>query len=317
MRILRQQICPATASALPRLMDRLSALEAFVAVAETGSFTRAAAQRRLSTPMMTLHVARLEEHLGARLFNRTTRRVDLTEEGLRLLPHAREVIAAYGAAEGALLPGRGLVGRVRIDAPASIGHRRIVPLLAELQAAYPAIAIDLSLGDRGTVFRIDGFDIILRVGEAPLSGWITKPLGETRQLCIAAPAYLARHGTPARPEDVHAHRCLLYASVEAPGGSPWLFARNGRPIRLRPPPAHTFNDGAAILAAARAGLGIAQHLETIARDDLLAGALVPVLLDHVAPAITVSLMSARERHGLPHVRAIMDYLIERVDWQLD
>lgn len=297
---------------MARTMDRMTAMEAFVAVAEAGSFTRAAARLGISVPMTTLHVARLEEHLKVRLFNRTTRRVDLTDEGHRLLEPARDLLGRFSAAERAVRPGGGLSGVVRVDAPASIGHATILPRLPELHALHPEIVVELTLGDRGTTFRLDGFDIVMRVGEPPLSGWITHPLGETRQLCMAAPAYLAVHGVPAEPEDVAAHQCLLYASVEVPGGRPFLFERDGRHVRLRPRPAFTFNDGAAILAAARSGLGIAQQLERVARDDLRTGRLVPLLEEWVSP-VGVSLMAARDRHALPHVRAVMEFLAVPLD----
>lgn len=296
-------------------MDRLTSMEVFVAVAETGSFTRAAARMRISVPMTTLHISRLEERLGVRLFNRTTRRVDLTQEGSRLIEPARELIAGYAAAERSVRPGGGPQGRVRVDAPASIGHACILPRLAEFHAAFPDIVIDLTLGDRGTVFRVDGFDIVMRVGEPPLSGWVTHHLGETRQLCLASPAYLAQQGTPQTPDELTGHRCLLYASVEAPGGSPWLFQHEGKPLRVRPAPAFTFNDGAALLSAARDGLGIAQQLEMVAHDDTRSGRLVPLLLPWAAP-VSATLMGAKERLALPHVGAVMEFLCARVDWQL-
>jgi LysR family transcriptional regulator, regulator for bpeEF and oprC len=296
-------------------MDRLTAMEAFVAVAEMGSFTGAAARMRMSAAMMTLHVARLEERLGVRLFNRTTRRVDLTEDGRQLLEHARAALHAYAAAEKALKPGSGVSGRVRIDAPASIGHAFIVPALARFHELHPDIVIDLSLGDRGTVFRADGFDILLRVGEVPLSDWTTIALGQTRMIFLAAPAYLKRKGAPSVPEDLNDHGCVLYASVEAPGGNPWSFVREGRKSRIRPPATFTFNDGAAIMAAARAGLGIAQNLEMLARDDLQSGALVPVLQDWT-PSLSVVLTSAKDRYALPYVRAAADFLADEIDWRL-
>lgn len=297
-------------------MDRLTAMEAFVAVAELGSFTRAAARMRMSAAMMTLHIARLEERLGVRLFNRTTRRVDLTEDGRNLLDRARAALHAFALAENALKPGSGLTGRVRIDAPASVGHAFVVPALEAFHRLHPDIVIDLSLGDRGTVFRADGFDILLRVGEAPLSGWITVPLGKTRLVCLAAPDYLERQGTPATPEELNDHRCILYASVEAPGGSPWDFLQNGKRLRIRPPAAFTFNDGAAIMAMTRAGLGIAQNLEMLAHGELQSGQLQPVLEAWTAQALPVSLMSAQDRYALPYVRAAMDFLAERIDWRL-
>ena len=291
-------------------------MEAFVAVAEAASFTRAAARMGISVPMVTLHIARLEEHLGVRLFNRTTRRVDLTDEGHRLLEPAREMLDSFAVAERAVRSGGGVAGVVRVDAPASIGHAVIVPRLAELHKAFPDIVVELTLGDRGTIFRVDGFDIVMRVGVAPLSGWVTHSLGQTRQLCLASPEYLARHGIPREPEDVAQHQCILYASVEAPGGRPWVFVRGSKQVRLRPRAAFTFNDGAAILSAARDGLGLGNHLEMIAREDIRAGRLVP-LLEEWATTASVTLMSARERHALPHVRAVMEFLATRLDWRVD
>jgi len=296
-------------------MDRLTAMEVFVAVAETGSFTRAAARMRMSVPMATLHVSRLEERLGIRLFHRTTRRVDLTQEGSRMLEPARELIAGYAAAERAVRPGGGLAGRVRVDAPASVGRACILPRLAEFHAAFPDIVMDLTLGDRGTVFRVDGFDIVMRIGEPPLSGWATVHLGETRQLCTASPSYLAQHRTPETPDDLAGHSCLLYASVEAPGGSPWLFQHDGKPLRVRPTPAFTFNDGAALLSAALDGIGIAQQLEMVAHDALCSGSLVPLLAPWTA-TVSVTLMGSKERLALPHVAAVMEFLSTRIDWQL-
>lgn len=298
-------------------MDRLTTMEAFIAVAEEGSFTRAAARMRLSPAMMTLHINRLEEHLGVRLFNRTTRRVDLTEDGRQLLDHARAALDAYTAVARALHPGRGLTGRVRLDAPASVGHGFIVPALGEFQRLYPDIVLDLTLGDRGTFFRIDGFDIVLRIGEMPPSGWQSVALGKTHLVCLASPAYAERHGLPSVPDEINGHRCILYSSVESPGGNPWSFRVDGRPLHLRPPVALSFNDGAAIMAAARAGLGIAQNLEMLARRDLAVGTLLPVLPNLASAPMPVVLMGAKDRLALPHVRAVLDFLVERIAWDLN
>ncbi|GLS98626.1 LysR family transcriptional regulator [Sphingobium jiangsuense] len=298
-------------------MDRMTALEVFVAVAETGSFTRAAVRMRISTAMATLHIRRLEEHMGVGLFNRTTRRVDLTEDGRQFLDHARGVLDAFATAERAMRPGAGLSGRVRLDAPASMGHAFIVPALADFHRLHPNITLDLSLGDRGTFFRIDGFDIVLRAGEVPASGWRTIPLGMTRLIFLAAPAYIERHGLPADPDGLKHHRCILYASTETPGGNPWTLIHHGRRMKLRPPAAFTFNDGAAIMTATRAGLGIAQNLEMLARDDLQSGRLVQVMPEFGVAELAVVLMSAQERMALPHVRAVLDFLSSRIDWALD
>lgn len=298
-------------------MDRLTSLEAFVLIVETGTFTRAAARMQLSPAMVTAHIAKLEDRLGVRLLHRTTRRVDLTEEGRQFLDHARVVLDAMSTAENAVRPGSGrLVGRVHIDAPASVGHAYIVPALKALRRQHPDIVIDLSLGDRGTVFRVDGYDILLRVGEAPFTSWHSHPLGSTRLLCFASPDYLAAYGVPQSPEELNHHRCILYASGEAAGGSPWAFAQEGRQFRIRPPASFTFNDGAAITAAARAGLGIAQNMEMLARVPISQGQLALVLEAWTAAPVPVLLMCAKDRHRLPHVKAVMDYLAEQVDWGL-
>ena len=298
-------------------MDRLTAMEAFVAVAETGSFTRAARHMRISTPMVTLHVRRLEEHLGATLFNWTTRRVDLTEDGRQLLAYARTALDAFAHAETALRQENGLTGRVRLDLPASIGQTFVVPALTEFHRMFPNITLDLSLGDRGTFFRTDGFDLVIRAGNVSTTGWRAVPLGTTRLICLASPDYIERHGRPMSPEDLNHHRCILYASVEAPGGDPWRFMHKGQKVRVRLRPAFTFNDGTAIMAATRAGLGISCNLEMLVRGDLRAGALVPILPEYNEAPLSVVLMSAQERSSLPHVRAVRDFLIQHIDWQID
>lgn len=298
-------------------MDRLTAMEAFVAVAEAGSFTRAGLKMRLSTPMVTHHIQRLEEHLAVRLFNRSTRRVDLTQEGRQFLSYARATLDAYAAAERALMPGAGIAGRVRLDAPASMGHAFILPALPNFHRAHPDITLDLSLGDRGTFFRVDGFDLVLRAGDPPLTGWEAHCLGSTQLVCVASPEYVERHGLPSAPDDLETHRCILYASVEEPGGNPWTMTAKGRKLRVRPRTAFTFNDGAAILAAARAGLGVAQTLEMLAREDISAGKLVQILPEFTQTRLSVVLMGAPDRIALPHVKAALTFLVDHVTWSLD
>lgn len=298
-------------------MDRLAAMEAFVAVAEAGSFTRAALRLRISTPMVTLHVRRLEDNLGARLFNRSTRRVDLTAEGRHYLAYVRAALDAVATADMALRPGAGVAGRVRLDAPASMGQAFIVPALAEFQRLHPQIVLDLTLGDRGTFFRVDGFDLVIRAGDVPPTGWQTVTLGTTRLICLASPDYIAQHGHPADADDLARHRAILYASVEAPGGNPLRLLQGGRMVRVRSPAAFTFNDGAAILSAVLAGLGVGQTLEMLAREHVKAGRLVPLLPEANCPRLPVVLMGAPDRIALPHVQAALSFLTDRIAWSLD
>lgn len=298
-------------------MDRLTSIEAFLAVVDTHSFTQAAARLRLSPAMISTHIARLEESVGVRLFNRTTRRVDITEHGRQFLPHAREIMHAFASAENSFREQAGLSGRVRLDAPASLGHAFVVPALKAFCQMHPNIIIDLSLGDRGTIFRADGFDILLRVGEAPLPGFVCEPLGVTRLICVASSDYLENHGEPETPEDLNDHRCILYASVEAPGGSPWQFRKGGKNVKVRPPVRLTSNDGAAITRAAVDGLGPCHNLEMLIREELARGELVPILKKYDGAPMPVVLMSANDRYALPYVRVVMDFLQNAIDWKLD
>ena len=298
-------------------MDRFRELEVFVAIVDLGSFAKAAKRLRLSPAMVTTHLNRLEERLDVRLLNRTTRRLDLTEQGRLFIEDARRLLDDLSAAENGLRRGeRRPAGRVRIDAPASLGTLHLVPALSQFKAAFPEIVIELTLGDRGTIYRADGFDILLRVGAAPPTDYLTRSLGETRFILVAAPAYLARRGTPRAPQDLLHHDCILYASVESPGGDPWRFRESGEMLRIRPPAAYTFNDGRAISEAAIAGNGIAQTLEMLVRAPVAEGRLVSLLENWTTATAPVVVASAPDRYRLPAVRAVMDFMAERIDWGL-
>ena len=298
-------------------MDRLTSLEAFVAVVDLGSFTKAATRLRLSPSMVTAHVSRLEERLGVKLLNRTTRRLDLTQQGRSFLDSARQILDSVAAAESAVRRGDNRpVGRVRIDAPALMGALYVAPALAQLKASFPDIVLDLTLGDRGTVFRTDGFDILIRVGEAAPSDHVTMRGGDTRFILVAAPDYLTRRGRPATPQDVLAHDCILYASLDAPGGNPWRFRAGDEMIRLHPPASLTCNDGGAIAEAAIEGIGLAQTLEMLVRRPLADGRLVQVLEHWAQASIPVVLTCAADRYRLPAVNAVMRFLAEEVPWGL-
>lgn len=296
-------------------MDRLTSLEVLVAIADLGSLRRAATRLRMSPAMVTTHLGRLEERLGVRLIARTTRRLDLTEQGREFLRDARQILDLLSAAErGVARQDRRPAGRVRIDAPASLGTLYLVPALRALRCAYPDIVIDLTLGDRGTIFRADGFDILVRVGEAPPSGSVTIELGRTRFILVAAPDYLARRGTPDRPEALLDHDCILYSSVDAPGGDPWRLQRGEAVQRISAPATLTFNDGRAITSAAVAGNGIAQNLEMLVLPELADGRLVRVLPEYCEARTPVVLACAPDRHELPAVRAVLDHLAHETDW---
>lgn len=299
-------------------MDRLKAIETLIAIADTGSFRQAAARLGLSAPMATMHINRLEERLGVRLIQRTTRRLSLTEQGHMFVEEARALLNGLGAAEARVRAGRtSIAGRVRIDAPASLGSAAIVPALPRLRQAYPDIVAELTFGDRGISFRPDGFDIIVRVGDAPDGDFVSVRLGAVRFVLVAAPDYLARRGRPASLDELKRHDCILYSSVEAPGGHPWRFVGARGTEWVRVPPVVTFNLGRAMADAAIAGVGIVQTLETQVRDAVTDGRLVELLPEHCRVQAPVTLLSPPERHALPVVGIVMDFLASEIDWGLD
>jgi DNA-binding transcriptional LysR family regulator len=298
-------------------MDRLRSLEVFVEVVDRGGMSRAAAALGMSPTMVTTHLARLEERLGRRLLDRSTRRMDLTREGRMFLDNARHILASFAAAENAARGDPGLVrGRVRIDAPASVGHRILVPAMGEFRAAYPQIMVDLSMGDRGTSFRSEGFDIVVRVGEPHFDRAHVRVLGQTRFVHLAAPSYLARRGTPVTPEDIEQHDAIAYASVARPEGARWDYTAQGQARWLKPRFVLTFNDGDAITAAAVAGLGIARTLDILVRSELSDARLTRLYEDLATEPLTISAVAPIDRHAAPAVTAMLDFL-QTLNWSAD
>lgn len=295
-------------------MDRLRALEIFVEIVDRGGMSRAAESLGMSPTTVSSYLADLETRIGRRLLDRSTRRIDLTREGRRFLDDARHILDAFNAAEDfAQSAARTPRGRVRIDAPASVGHRYLLPALPRFRAHYPDIAVDLSLGDRASIFRPDGFDVLVRVGEGYLGEADVRLLGHTRFVHVASRSYLERRGTPETPQDLEAHDCITYSSVEQPGGRTWSFQRDGVTHRVRASSKLSFNDGAAMATAAAAGLGIARTLELLVADEVADSRLVSVLDGWSDQAIPIYAFAAVDRSKMPAIAASLDFL-ESLDW---
>lgn len=295
-------------------MDRLKAMEVFIQIVDRGSMSRAAAALGISTTTVSAYLSHLEGHLGRRLLDRSTRRIDLTQEGRRFLDDARHIVEAVALAEdGAASQSARPRGRVRIDVPALIGHRYILPALPDFLAEFPEIAIEMSFGDRASVFRPDGFDILVRVGEVDTAGVDVLRLQRTRYVYVACPDYLARRGTPSTPKDLEAHDCIVYSTVDQPGGRWWTFEHGGITDRVRPPSRLSLNDGTAILNGAVAGLGVAKMLEMLVMREIADGSLVEVLADCKDQPVVLSAMIAQDRGRLPAVTAAMAFL-QAIDW---
>lgn len=260
------------------MMDRLTSMAVFVKAVDLGSFSAAAEALGLSGPMVGKHVRFLEERLGVRLLNRTTRRQSLTDVGRDYYERCRAVLAEAEAADAlaadALAQPR---GRLRVTAPIHFGRRCVAPVLLELAGRYPSLELDLSLSDRLADLAEDGFDLAIRTGELEgQSGLITRGVARQRMIVCAAPAYLARQGRPQTLQELGGHEAVVYR--RSGRVRPWLFPQEGQsPAEIAPPHRFRFDDLEAIADAAAEAAGIAWLPSWLVRDRLEAGALEELL----------------------------------------
>ena len=293
-------------------------LRIFSKVAELASFSRAADQLGLTRARVSVAVQQLEERLGTRLLQRTTRSVRLTEDGARFLDRCKDYLA-----EGEQLATMfrsnigGLTGRLRIDLPATVARDLVIPRLPEFLARHPALEIGISTTDRRVDLVNEGFDCVLRVGTLADTSLIARPLGQLRVVTCASPAYLQRHGIPQSPEDLHAHRMIHYASTF--GGRPdgWEYWDGVQFTSVPVQGALTVNSSDAYEAACIAGLGLIQAPAAGLRTLIDQGLLVEVLPQYRAEAMPVSLLYAHRRHLPQRVQAFMAWLAETVRPYLD
>lgn len=293
-------------------MDRLSVMEVFVRVVDEGGFSAAARRLNLSKAAISKQVAALENRLGVRLLNRTTRQVTLTDAGAVFHARAQRILAEAEEAEteiGTLAAApRGVL---RINVPMTFGVRHIGPLMPEFMDRYPDLIPEISLSDRFVDVLEEGVDVVVRISSLTDSSLIAKRLCCNSRVLVASPDYLARRGTPQRPEDLIDHDCLLYTYLKREGV--WeLSGPAGRQIAVRvAEPKMRANNGEIILAAARAGQGIAYSPMFMAGDDIRAGRLVQVLPDWRDERASVFAVHAHTRFVPAKVRVFIDFLAEK------
>ncbi len=292
-------------------MDRLTALEVFVKVVESQSFAAAARQLGLSPAMASKHIQALEERLGARLLNRTTRRLSLTEVGRGYYERSRQVLADLEDADRAAGDlQRAPRGRLKVNAPFSFGIRHVGPAVAAYLATYPEVSIDLDLNDRYVDILAEGVDLALRVGRLSDSSLIARRLAPIRLVAFASPAYLARHGTPRTPQELAAHNCLLY--TYAATADEWRFiGPDGADAVVRVSGRLAANNGDVLLAAAVDGLGIALGPTFIAGEHVQAGKLVTLLPGYAPPEVALYAVYPPGRHLSAKLRSFVDFLAAR------
>ncbi|MFO0553885.1 MAG: LysR family transcriptional regulator [Polyangiaceae bacterium] len=294
-------------------MDSVEAVRVFLRVAELSSFTLAAENLGLPKTTVSLAVRELESRTGARLLHRTTRRVELTQDGRAFFDKARELVS--NADELLSMFHRAdakLVGRLRVDMPTGVARNFVMPRLEAFLARHPHLELELSSTDRRVDIVREGFDCVVRVGGLSDSSLVARPLGHMRLVNCASPAYLARRGTPKTIEDLARHDLVLYSVVlgQRDDGFEW---QAGGAVRTAPMQGRlTVNNSDAYEAACLAGLGIIQTPFVGARRHLAAGTLVEVLPQYAARPMPVHVVYAARRQLSRRLSTFMTWLAEVV-----
>ena len=290
-------------------MDRFDEMHTFVRVVEAGGISAAADRLGIAKSAVSRRLQELENRLDVQLLQRTTRRIHLTDAGSEFYQSSLRILEELEEAELSLQSGQqALSGRLRINAPLSLGLRHLLPVLQLLQAQHPQLVVDLDLDDREINMIEEGVDVLLRVGRLEDSSLIARRLCPIRFLYCAAPDYLARRGEPKQPADLSAHDGIGYNLV--PEAQQWpLGVVQGRLLH-KPHIGMSSNNGDMILKAAEAGLGIAMLPTFICHEAVAEGRLRPVLCQyHPAPLELYALYTSR-RHLPQRVRALLDFLAE-------
>ena len=291
--------------------DRLQQLALFVRTVETGSFSRAAREFGLTQPSASRAIAALEERLGVKLIARTTRQISATDAGQKLLPRAREALAAIEDAENAARGADRLSGVLRVALPTTYGSRRIAPLLPAFLERHPHLKIDLMMSDRYENLIGEGAELALRVGEQPDSTFVARKLESARRLFVAAPSYLARREAPQSLGDLAGHD-LIGGGPASLGEQSWAAWRNGRTDIAPVEPRVHVRSAAGLAACAVAGLGIAVASIWMCAEELASGALTEVLTDYALDPITAFVVFPAGRLPSQKARVFANYLEQAV-----
>jgi DNA-binding transcriptional LysR family regulator len=292
------------------VMDRIDAMQAFVAVADLKGFAPAARKLGLSPPAVTRLIAALEDRLGARLLQRTTRSVTLTDAGTRYLERARRILADVEEAEAAAEGERTRpTGRLAVSAPLGFGRLHVSPIMSAYLQRYPEVTGELRLTDRMVNLVEDGIDLAVRIGHLADSSLVARHVGEMRRIVVASAAYLKARGEPKTPAAITSHTTIQF------GASPdWRFVEDGREIRLACAPRFVTNSADAAIQYAGQGGGLTRVMAYQAAEALKAGRLKIVLAKFEQPPLPIHLVYPTSRLLSAKVRTFIDLVIELSDW---
>lgn len=296
-------------------MDQLEAMSAFVAVAEQGGFTAAARRLGLSTSGVTRLIAGLEERLGIRLLQRTTRSVALTDAGARYLDSARRILIAVDEADATARAQRTEpAGRFAVTAPSLFGRREVAPLMCEFLAKFPAVRGELTLTDRVTNLIEEGFDAAVRIGALEDSSLRTRVVGRTRRVVVASPEYLAHHKRLRSPQDLHrhGHRLIQFSASNAP--HEWRFFRKGKEETVPLKPSFVTNSADAAIGHAERGGGLTMLLAYQVMDAVKAGRLQVLLSSFEPPPLPIQVVYPGSRLPAATLKSFVELVAETREW---
>ncbi len=296
-------------------MDRLRAMEVFVAVADAGSFARAGERLRISPPAVTRAVSALEERLGARLFNRTTRSLNLTEAGERFLESSRRLLAELEEAERDAV-GEAAVpqGHLTITASMTFGRMALSRIVEEFLSAHPRISASVMLVDRVVNLIEEGIDVAIRIGDLPDSSLVARRVGEVQRVMVASPGYLKKRGAPEHPSELKMHSVIAFTGLMA--NREWRFVEGGKAGQVSLRPRLEINDAATAINAAQSGEGITTVLCYMVGEKIRSGELVPVLEPYWLAPAPVQIVYPHSRLLAANVRAFVDFATPRLSKRL-
>ena len=298
--------------------ELLGLMIAFLSVVESGSFAAAAKILRQTPSTISRKIFRLEENLGVRLLNRTTRSLSVTEAGALYLPYCQSISELLSSAESEVTSmTRSPQGLLRLSVPVAFGQRYITPLLAQFLELYPKIEIEASYNDRYVHMVEENIELSVRIGNLPDSSLIARKIMSNRRLLVASPEYLQRFGAPEVPADLAHHNCIRYLRYRS-SGNIWKLHRDGDghdEQSVTVVGSFRCDDSAAVLHYAISGMGIGIVADYICHDALVQERLVHLMPDwHVVPASAIYLCWPTTRHLMPKVRHLIDFLVGNLQY---
>lgn len=291
-------------------MDRLTGMQVFALVVETGSFSAASERLGISRAAASKYVSQLEAHLGGRLLHRTTRRVNPTEPGRAYFERCKEILQNLEEAEGMV---SGLSqqprGLLRMSAPSNLASRHIMPMVSEFMQTYPEITVELMCSERAVDLVDEGYDLALRISAMPDPELIARRLAPIRHVLVASPGYLAQHPLPTRPQDLEQHACVLYSHTP---NATWHFTKDGTRTSVKVSGSMITDNPDVILESAITGLGITYLPSFLISDPIRSGELRLVLEDYKATEMSLYAVYASRKYLPAKTRVFIDFIKERI-----